>query len=335
MKLIAETAWHHQGDFGFMKNLVTEICVNTDADIVKMHISLDFDDYMAKDHPIYEMLAPWLFSKAQWTELINIVRQNKKELMLLLNDKEAITFGLSMNPELVEIHSVCLNDIFLLDTLKENINPETKVVLGIGGTDVYEIDHAINYLDHKNMLLMFGFQNYPTVYQDVNLSKIRKTMNLFSGYEYGYADHTAWDSPHNELVTLLGAASGMQYIEKHVTTHYGEERVDWPAAISIEMFKQLSEKLKVLDELEGNGKLELNQGELNYSIFGPMKKAAVFSADAKQGQVFNNELLAFIRTKEISDFSQLDAINACGSVLTSDVKKGDLVRANLLSEAKQ
>jgi len=26
MKLIAETAWHHEGDFDFMKNLVTEIC---------------------------------------------------------------------------------------------------------------------------------------------------------------------------------------------------------------------------------------------------------------------------------------------------------------------
>ena len=41
MKLIAETAWHHEGNFDFMKNLVTEIVNKTNADIVKMHITLN------------------------------------------------------------------------------------------------------------------------------------------------------------------------------------------------------------------------------------------------------------------------------------------------------
>ena len=36
IKLIAETAWHHQGDFMFMKKLVTEIA-KTNADIIKIH----------------------------------------------------------------------------------------------------------------------------------------------------------------------------------------------------------------------------------------------------------------------------------------------------------
>ena len=36
MKLVAETAWHHGGDFAFMKNLVNEIVNNTNADILKI-----------------------------------------------------------------------------------------------------------------------------------------------------------------------------------------------------------------------------------------------------------------------------------------------------------
>lgn len=335
MKLIAETAWHHQGDYIFMRNLVSEICQKTDTDIVKMHITLDFDEYMDKAHSAYEMLQPWLFDKRQWAELITIIRDSNKELMLLLNDSAAIEFGLTFSPEYVEIHSVCLNDIFLLDKLKSQLKPETKVVLGVGGTDLYEIDHAITYLDHKNMLLMFGFQNYPTVYQDVNLSKIRKTMKLFDGFDYGYADHTAWDSPHNELVTLLGAASGMRYIEKHVTTHYGEERVDWPAAISIEMFNALSEKVKVLNELEGDGLLEMNQGELSYSVFGPMKKAAIMRIDVAAGDVLSKDKIAFIRTKDISDLSQLDVIKAFGKSFASDVKVGTLLTSGLFSEEEK
>ena len=48
-KLIAETAWHHEGDFIFMKDLVTKICETSNADIVKFHISLDLEEYMSKD----------------------------------------------------------------------------------------------------------------------------------------------------------------------------------------------------------------------------------------------------------------------------------------------
>ena len=330
MKLIAETAWHHEGDYEFMKNLVTEISTKTEADIVKLHITLNFDEYMHSSHDAYTLLKPWLFNKSQWSELIEIVRNNNKQVMLLLNDTEAIKFGLSFSPEYVEIHSTCLNDVFMLDELKKRLPSSTKVVLGIGGTSIDEIDHAINYLKHSNMLLMFGFQNYPTVYEDVNLNKIRKIMKLFDNFEYGYADHTAWDSVHNELVTLLGAASGMTYIEKHVTTHYGENRVDWPAAISIDMFNNLYKKVKVLDGLNGNGVLSMNEGELSYSIFGPMKKAAVFKTGISKGDILTLEMIKFIRTKEISDMSQVDVVKSIGKKINKNIENGTILMSKYL-----
>ena len=136
MNLIAETAWHHQGDYEFMKNLVSEIATKTEADIIKMHITLDFDEYMDSSHDAYVLLKPWLFNKDQWKDLIEIVRNNGKQIMLLLNDIEAIKFGLSFSPEYVEIHSTCLNDVFMLDELKEGLSQSTKMVLGVGGTSI-------------------------------------------------------------------------------------------------------------------------------------------------------------------------------------------------------
>ena len=69
-KIIAETAWHHEGDFSFMSDLVTKICNESVADIVKMHISLDLDEYMLKDHDAYEMLKPWMLFENDWEKLI-------------------------------------------------------------------------------------------------------------------------------------------------------------------------------------------------------------------------------------------------------------------------
>ena len=332
MKLIAETAWHHEGNFIFMKNLISQITTRTSADIVKMHITLDFDEYMDPSHEAYQKLKPMIFNKSQWKELIEIVKDGNKEVMLLLNDKKAIEFGLSFNPEYVEIHSVCLNDIFMLEKLKNNIKKSTKIVIGVGGTNVNEIKNAINILEYLDIILMFGFQNYPTIYKDVNLKKIKKIMRLFENFEFGYADHTAWNNKYNELITLLGAASGMNYVEKHVTTNHGEERIDWSAAISLKMFNDLNEKIKILNELNGNGSLNMNAGELSYSVYGPMKKAAVLTANMSKGNIFTLNKIKFIRTKEISDMSQLDIINSEGKKILNDLKNGTVLMSNYFSE---
>ncbi|WP_440681197.1 N-acetylneuraminate synthase family protein [Candidatus Pelagibacter sp. HIMB1623] len=326
MKLIAETAWHHEGDFLFMKNLINEITSKTSADIIKMHITLNFDEYMDSSHKLYKKLKSMIFNNYQWKELISIAREGNKEIMLLLNDTNAIEFGLSLNPEYVEIHSVCLNDLFMLEKLKKNIQKETKIVLGVGGSSIQEIENAIKFLNHSNIILMFGFQNYPTIYEDVNLNKIKKIMKFFPKFEYGYADHTSWNNENNELITLLGAASGMKYIEKHVTTHYGENRIDWSAAISIKMFNDLSNKIKILKELNGSGLIDMNESEKKYSIFGPMKKAAILNQNIKKGDLFLKDMIKFSRTNEISDMSQLDVIQSFGKKISRDLKEGTVLK---------
>jgi len=246
-------------------------------------------------------------------------------LMLLFNDTKAVEFGMAFNPTHVEIHSVCLNDINLLDALKQHLSRETKVVLGVGGSSLYEIENAINILRHRNIVLMFGFQNFPTKYEDINFAKMRKIMKLFPEYQFGYADHTAWNEPNNILITLFGAALGMDYVEKHVTIAYGEERIDWSAAVSIDMFNEIKGKMDLIEACNGNGLLRLNKGEQDYSIFGPMKKAAMLTKDLKAGQELERDMLAFRRTGQISDLSQVEAIQSVGKVVNCDLRKDQVL----------
>ncbi|GAG78345.1 unnamed protein product [marine sediment metagenome] len=236
------------------------------------------------------------------------------------------------NPTHVEIHSVCLNDINLLDALKQCLSGETKVVLGVGGSSLYEIENAINILQHPNIVLMFGFQNYPTRYEDINFSKMRRIMKLFSEFEFGYADHTAWDEPNNILITLLGAAIGMDYVEKHVTIAYGEERIDWSAAVSIDMFNEIKEKMELLELCNSDGLLRLNKGEQDYSTYGPMKKAAILTKDLKAGQKLERDMLAFKRTGQISDMSQVETLQSIGKKISKDIKRGQVLMREHLKE---
>jgi len=307
-KLIAETAWHHEGDFSFMKNLVTKICKDSAAEIVKMHITLDLDEYMTRDHEAYETLKSWMLTAEQWKVLVEIVRNSNKELMLLLNDTKAIEFAARFSPEFVELHSVCLNVPRLQKVILEKIDQTTKIVIGVGGCTLQEVDAAVNVFNDRSTILMFGFQNYPTKYEDINLGKIRKIQALYANKQFGYADHTAWNETNNEMITLLIAANGMEYVEKHVTTEYGKERCDYSAAISIEMFNDLSKNLAVLAQVKGNSSIELNSGEASYSQYGPMKMAAIAVQGVDEGGIF----------------SAGDSL--IGKKLVSRIKKGDIFK---------
>jgi len=245
--------------------------------------------------------------------------------MLLYNDTKAIEFGAQFEPPLVEIHSVCLNDIFLLDVLKNNIRSNTVVVLGVGGLTLDEIEFAINRIQHQKIILMFGFQNFPTQYENINFNKMQRIMKLFPEYSFGYADHTAWDEPNNILITLLGAALGVDVVEKHVTNFYGEERLDWNSAVSIQMFNEIADKLSILSKCNGDGLIKLNEGEEKYSIYGPMKKAAVLSEDVKKGEILNLGKIKFQRTKETTDLSQLETIKRLGYQIVSDLNAGTVL----------
>ena len=320
IKLIAETAWHHEGDYSFMKDLVSQICELSSANVVKMHITLDFDEYMSQDHESYYQLNKWLFSEEQWEALIDIVKSNGKELLLLLNDTRAIKFAAQYNPEFVELHSVCLNVPKLQQAIIEEFHNRVKIVIGVGGCTIQEIDNALRIFNQRETILMFGFQNFPTKYSDINLKKIQKIQSLYSDRRYGYADHTAWNEENNELITLLLSANKMQYVEKHVTTEYGNERCDFSAAISIEMLNSLANKINILDCIAGHGSLLLNEAERQYSKLGPMKMVGVANKSLKKGEKVILGDINFCRTSQTTDISQVELLEYIKKPLQKDLE---------------
>ena len=325
IQTIAETAWHHEGDFIFMCNLVKDTCSNTNADYVKLHITLDLDEYMSKDHHNYQMQKPWMFNENEWSEIIAIIRSSGKKLMLLLNDTKAIKFASNFSPEAVELHSVCLNVPRLQNAVMKYIDDNSIIMIGVGGSSIEEVDQAVTFFSDRPTVLMFGFQNYPTKYENINLAKIKKIQSLYPSLDYGYADHTAWNEENNELITLLGAANNMSYIEKHITTEYGADRCDYSAAISIEMFNSIVDKVMVLNQISGDGDLSLNDGEVQYSQLGPMKMAPYSIKDIDEGSIIKNDDFDFIRTSQIGNITQVNSKILLGKTLKRDVKKGQVL----------
>lgn len=322
--LIAETAWNHEGDYNYFVRLIDK-AVSSRADIIKLHLMLNIDEYMLPDHPDYAKLASMMFTKGQWDKIIQKILKKNKELMLLVNDMESIEFCKKYYPKYIEIHSVALNDFQLINRLNDSFHKDTNIVIGIGGSSLDEIENAINLIEYQNIILMYGFQNFPTKYWEISFNKMRRLIKFFNNHGFGYSDHTAWDETDNLLITLFGASTGVKYIEKHITLDYGKKRIDNVAAISIEMLDMLKEKLELLEDCNGSDLVKLNNSELRYSISGLMKKNPFLRRFISSGESLSIDDICFLRTNQFSNISQLEIYNLIGRKLNRDLSKGQIL----------
>ncbi len=323
--LIAETAFHHEGDKNFLLELI-EHAAEGNADAVKFHMLLDLDDYMAADHDALEVLRPWCFGKKDWDEITKKANNKGLDVIVLCNDAASVDWAIETKQSIkaIELHATGLNDYFLLEkACKFN----GTVILGVGGSTLDEIHYAIDFLregNQKDIFLMYGFQSYPTDYKDINLSKMCLLQDLFK-LPMGYADHTDPNDPDNEVISVSAAAMGFNVLEKHFTHHFGKKRIDAQAAVSLEQFKRIKELLNKVFLAFGNNSLDMSNAEKKYGNTGPMKKAIVARENIKAGTTISLEHVAFKRTNASSYLKQNQLSALLGLKASKPIQKDTFI----------
>jgi len=308
--LIAETAYIHEGDFGYLSELVDEALKNKSCDGIKFHIMADIDSYATRDHAVYNLIKKFLFSESQWVQILKKVKASGPDTIILVDDTKAIDF-VKRNIRLinaVEIHACALNNIEMLEKIK---SIKVPIILGIGGSEFQDIGFAVNYLHRKDILLMHGFQNYPTKYEYINFRRIQKAKEKFK-LPVGYADHTSWNDKKNKLITLGGFMSGANILEKHVTLDVGKKRTDFEAAVSMDTLKEIKEGMDALAKTKGDGSFEINDYENVYAKKGPMKFTIVAKRDIEKGAKITKEDLTFRRTGKENNIAQREYLDLIG-----------------------
>ncbi len=323
--LIAETAYIHEGDIGYLNRMIDEIA-ELGLNAVKFHMLLEPHTYLQKAHPLIDTVKDWLFSESQWDDIIERVRGHGLDMIMLCDDVRSIEYIIENSKEIkaIELHATGLNDHFLLDAASKF---KGQVFLGVGGSTLDEIHFAVDFLDHRgkrDIVLMYGFQSYPTNYADINLSKLKKFGDVFQ-LPVGYADHTAWDDPNGEFIGVLAAANGFNILEKHYALEPGVERIDYHAAVGKEHMKRLKELLELALTVHGNGSLRMSEAELAYGNVGPMRKAIVARKPIKKGERLTLDNLWFKRTEGESTVRQSQFLQLIGLEALRDIAEDEII----------
>lgn len=326
--IYAETAFAHEGDAEYLYSMVNE-AANGGADAIKFQILLDINESYTSSIICSSKLFQWIINEQEWIQIIRYARDKGLEVVLLPIDMKALEFCISHQElyEILEIHSINFNHYYMLRKINEI---EDKVIsLGIGGRTLSDIEFAINILEkpylEKRLLLMHGFQSFPTKPENLKMIMINRMKEMFK-ISVGYADHTAFDQDDTFLMQVA-YINGARIFEKHIVIKQGEERTDYQAAVNGMHIVEIRKKLREISCIQGNASVfALNSAETKYR---DREKKIVAIDEIVRGDILSEKNIGYKVTEEYTVYEQKDICKILGTISSEDYSTDSVIKQRI------
>ena len=227
-----------------------------------------------------------------------------------------LQFLIDEKVDALAIHAASMHDAYMLRKLSQ---AEQPLFVGVGGATLPDIEYTVRMLSpKKNIVFIYGIQQYPTPPSSLHLQKIPMYEKLFD-FPVGYADHTAAHSEQERYVAYAAAYGlGARVFEQHVTLDFVSKRIDDESAIEANTFIQFTENTNLISQMSGPSKFELKEDEKKYVH---SRKQMVAARDLPVGAILTERDIQFKRTENWSDLAPDDFDKLVGRTLLQPVNE--------------
>lgn len=273
--VIAEFACGYEGDVSLLKKWIKQMS-KIGPDAIKLHIHYA-DNYITPEHKIYPFYKKMEVDYDTWPEIFKLIKDNGMDVVIMPNEEKGLKF---MNHKLVDgvvLHSANLPDLNMVKKLRKCKKP---IFVGVGGTYIDELEYSLSLLEKNEIILMLGFQNYPTQLEDHKFNYIQMYSELFN-LPVGFDDHVEGGTFYSYVLPIIAKSKGAMAIEKHVTSKRSLKRVDYQSAMEFSEFKTFLEQLRILEPTLSKYPLKYSQNELKARKL--VKKQLVAVKNIKKG----------------------------------------------------
>lgn len=285
--LYTETAFHHEGDVNYLKNLI-QASKESGANGIKFQVLTNPTDFISKSHSSFQELSSFCFAKSTWKDIFKYTEALDLDIIMMPLNIEALELCNEFSIKYLEIHSVSFRDKTLHEKVKDS---NVDLILGIGGRSQDEINYLLEFYDEQVKILMVGFQAFPSELSDIKLGKIEHLKRMYPKLKIGYADHSSFDSEYaiksNEYAYLLGA----EVFEKHITLKENKDRVDSASAISKEKISEIIKRLSFIRDKVIVRKDEIFQFSDSEKKYRQRELKLVAAINLKKGDIINESSL--------------------------------------------
>lgn len=305
--IIAETAFNHEGDKAYLLKLIDAVS-QTGVTHIKFQVLLDYDEFVSNSSESYEVIKSWCFNRQEWLDIFTFTENKGLRLFLMPLDIASVDFCSRESVDYIEIHSVSFNDELLKNRVKSNLS-DKQLVFGLGGRTLAEILSLKNDYEDKQLLLMHGFQAFPSQLEDVKLSRLKHLKELFPESSLGYADHSAPDINDAVYSSMYAFHLGARVFEKHVTLE--SDRTDAQSAMLPSQLTSFIQELKRFETMIDSTKKDAFEFTAKEKIYRNRQKQVVAIKEIKKGELFDPSNVAMKMHTEQGMFTQLIDVIGC------------------------
>jgi len=329
-KIIAELAQGFEGDL-IKAKLLVNAAASSGADIAKLQL-VYADELATPDYLHYKLFKGLEMPDSSWKELFDY----SKELNIELNFDIFGTKSLNLCQELgvkgIKLHGTDMTNIGLLNEVFEsNIK---NIYLGAGGSNLKEIELAISILKNKNVILLLGFQSYPTPNNDNQISRVSyfkdNLLKKYDNVQIGFADHPDPNSSLGFALAATAVGAGANVIEKHLTLGKIMKMEDHESALNPDEFEDFTKTIRncflALGHTVNSDNFGMSDSEKSYRKL--IRRHVTSSKDLKKGTILSSEDLVLKRTG--SENVIYDISSVYNKELIEDIKKNKAINNNFL-----
>lgn len=288
MKIIAESAYNHQGNFDYLKKLAIA-SKDAGADFFTVQM-MNVDEFCTKEYSKYKLYKDTEFSTIQWVELFDYCEKLNLDVIPCALEKSSFDLAYEYGYRLMKIHGTDLTNFPFLQYIKDK--GDCKIILETQCSTDFEIKLAVEKFHEIIECLFHGFSNYPTEPNEHNLFAINYLKNRY-GLNVGFADH----SLDTQILPCMAMTIGCSYLEKHITIHRNDRQFDYQVSLEPFEFNILVNTIKQYQQTLGKPVKHPVKSEKGYRniLFKKYFGNGIFKRD--------NEGKTFIE-QEISNFSK-------------------------------
>ncbi len=313
--LIAEMACAHQGNLENAYKLV-DVAVEANADAIQLQL-FKKEIYMSPIYKDYELITRLELNQEEWAKVISLIKKHEILFFAAGYDVESVAFLVNKEVDAFKVHSSDLSNPEVLQKVAESKKP---VFLSTGASSFEEIKAAIKFLKKNGtveIILMHGYQGYPTKIEDTHLNFIKTLENEFK-LTVGFYDHVDGGTILAKIIPIMAIGYGAQVIEKHFILTREDKGIDYQSSLDADNFKEFAEILREAEKAIGSREVrEFTEGELNYRAH--CKKSIVACCDIPRGSEITKDKIMFLRNEPgipPNEFSNIE-----GKIAKKDIKK--------------
>ncbi|MBS4022828.1 MAG: N-acetylneuraminate synthase family protein [Dethiobacter sp.] len=328
IKVIAEIANAHQGDADILYSLL-RAASDAGADGVKFQW-FKYDHLAVPDYPFYKNYEELFISENEWEKAVCIAKNSGLEVWIDIFDDWGLELA-SKFASIIDGLKIPSTIIQSDEIIKGIFSMQKPVLLGIGGWHESEIYDFLCNLDKKSLerlIIIHGFQGYPTKTEDANLVRINYLKERFK-LQVGFADHEDGAKKLAIDLPIYAVFAGATLIEKHITLDRSKKGYDYYSALEPHEFAVMVSKLREIEIALGT--IEVNESERSY-----LKDALRVTAgeDVEKGEILTLNKVAYKRCSAEKALMPRQFTEKGPMIAKKNIKKNEPITLEFLEKPK-